>query len=175
MQKPWIRAGYTLFAQQGPASLKVEVLARRVGTNKSSFYHHFADMEGFTQRLLEQHDGRVRQIVELERQCPRLVPDLLRLLVSVEEDLLFNRQLRSHRAVPAFRQVVDATDREMAGALLPVWADAFGLTDRLPAARLLLALVVENFYLQLTNQPLTYEWLLKYVGELRALVEKLAP
>ena len=173
MKEPWIRAGCTLFAHEGPAGLKVEVLARRVGKNKSSFYHHFADLEVFTEQLLTYHLKRVRDIANLERQCPRVVPDLLRLLVTVEEDLLFNRQLRSHRAVPAFGQCVEATNQEIAGALVPVWAEAFGLADRPQVARRLLHLVVDNFYLQLTHQVLTYEWLLTYVGQLRTLVQEL--
>ena len=174
MKEPWMQAAYTLFAQQGPAGLKVEVLARQVGKSKSSFYHHFADLEVFTEQLLAYHLERVRYIADLERQCPRVVPDLLRLLMTVEEDLLFNRQVRTHRAVAGFQDCIDTTNREIAGAILPQWAEAFGLTDRPEVARLLLNLVIDNFYLQLTSQPLTYEWLLQYTGELRRMVRGMA-
>ena len=173
MKESWIQAAYTLFAQEGPPGLKVEILSRRVGRSKSSFYHHFADMEVFTERLLTYHMERVRYIADLERACPRIVPDLLRLLLTVEEDLLFNRQLRSHRAIPAFWKCIETTNRKIAGAILPMWADAFGLTDRPQAARLMLNLVIDNFYLQLTNQPLTYDWLLNYISELRLLVREM--
>lgn len=162
--------GHMLFARQGPTGLKIEVLAKQVGKSKSSFYHHFADTEVFTEQLLSYHMERVQRIADLERQCLRVVPDLLRLLVTVEEDLLFNRQLRSHRTVLAFRKCIEITDREIAKAILPTWAEAFGLADRPEVARLMLNLVIDNFYLQLTNQTLTYEWLLTYVRELRLMV-----
>ena len=174
MKAPWIKAGYTLFAKEGPPGLKVEVMAKRVSTSKSSFYHHFADIEVFTEQLLNYHMERVKHIANLERECSRVAPDLLRLLVTVEEDLLFNRQLRSHRATPGFRKCIEATNREIAGAILPVWAEAFGLADRPQVARLMLSLVVDNFYLQLTNQTLTYEWLLNYISELRLMVRGMA-
>lgn len=170
MKEPWIRAAYTLFAQEGPFGMKVEVLAKRVGISKSSFYHHFADMEVFTEGLLNYHIDRVKHIADLERQCPRVVPDLLRLLLTVEEDLLFGRQLRTHRAVADFQKCIEITNCEIAGAILPVWAEAFGLADRPQVARLLLNLVIDNFYLRLTNQTLTYEWLLSYISELRLMV-----
>ena len=96
------------------------------------------------------------------------------MLLTVEEDLLFNRQLRSHRAIPAFRQCVQTTDRAIADALLPQWIDTFGLTDRPQVARLMLNLVIDNFYLQLTGQPLTYQWLLNYINELRLMVQAMS-
>lgn len=149
MKELWIRAAYTLFALEGPAGLKVEVLAKRVGISKSSFYHHFADMEVFTEGLLTYHMERVRYIADLERQCSRVVPDLLRLLLTVEEDLLFHRQLRTHRAMTDFRKCIETTNREIAKTILPMWAETFGLADRQQVARLMLNLVIDNFYLQL--------------------------
>ena len=174
MRDSWIQAGHALFAEKGPAGLKIEILARQVGKSKSSFYHHFADIEVFTEWLLSYHMERVQRIADLERQCPRVVPDLLRLLITVEEDLLFNRQLRSHRTVTAFRKCIETTNREIAKAILPTWAGAFGLADRPEVARLMLNLVIDNFYLQLTNQTLTYEWLLNYISELRSMVRGMA-
>lgn len=173
-ERLWIQTGYVLFAQQGPTGLKVEVLARQVGKSKSSFYHYFADVEVFTERLLSYHTERVKHIAHLEQQCPRVVPDLLRLLVTVKEDLLFNRQLRIHRTASDFQKCIEITNCEIARAILPVWAEAFGLADRLEVARLMLDLVIDNFYLQLTNQSLTYEWLLNYVSQLRLMVQGMA-
>jgi AcrR family transcriptional regulator len=170
MKDPWIQAGYTLFAGRGPAGLKIDVLAKRAGVSKSSFYHHFADLEGFIESLLAQHMKRVRYIADLERACPAIVPDLLQILLTVEEDLLFNRQLRHHRAIPTFRNCIRVTNNEIADALLPQWSAAFGLADRPHVARVMLDLVIDNFYLQLTEQPLTYEWLLNYIDGLRLMV-----
>ncbi|NQZ48466.1 MAG: TetR/AcrR family transcriptional regulator, partial [Erythrobacter sp.] len=65
---PWIKAGYTLFAEEGPQGLKVEVIARRVNKSKSSFYHHFADLEVFTEFLLDHHLKQSAHLAELEKE-----------------------------------------------------------------------------------------------------------
>ena len=51
----WIKAGYEVFAASGQDALRIEPLARMVGRSKSSFYHHFADMELFVEHLLAYH------------------------------------------------------------------------------------------------------------------------
>ena len=72
---PWIEAGYELFAAQGPDGLRVETLARKVGISKSSFYHHFADIDVFTERLLEWHLDRAVEIAGRARDCRTFDPD----------------------------------------------------------------------------------------------------
>lgn len=67
--------------------------------DKSPFYHHFADLEVFIQILLKHHLERAKMIADKERLCKNVVPDLLRLLVEVKSDLLFNRQLRINRNI----------------------------------------------------------------------------
>ena len=44
----WIKKGYEIFAISGQNGLKIEPLAKTVGKSKSSFYHHFTDLELFT-------------------------------------------------------------------------------------------------------------------------------
>ena len=166
----WIEVGYEIFALEGPKALKVEVLARQVKKSKSSFYHHFADLEVFTKILLDYHLERSRIVGELERQCKQLVPDLLRVLVEVKLDLFFSRQLRVHRDVPQFRKCFEAVTEEVGDAMLGIWAEALGLTDNSYLAQLVLNLTLENFYLQITPETLHYDWLENYVRELQAMV-----
>lgn len=169
-QQPWIDSGYELFAKEGPSGLKVERLARLVNKSKSSFYHHFADLEVFTELLLQTHLERSERLVERERQCVRLVPDLLLVLVDARTDLLFNRQLRVHRDRPDFRRCFERTSRDVGEAMGAIWAEALHLEDNSHLAQVVLNLVLENFYLQLTEENLTYEWLLAYVNGLRSMV-----
>jgi AcrR family transcriptional regulator len=51
----WIKTGYEIFALSGQSGLKVEPLAKKVGKNKSSFYHYFADLDLFIDELLNFH------------------------------------------------------------------------------------------------------------------------
>ncbi len=172
-QQPWINCGYDLFAREGPEGLKVERLARLVSKSKSSFYHHFADLEVFTELLLQTHLERSERLVERERQCAQLVPDLLLVLVEAKTDLLFNRQLRVHRDRADFRQCFERSSRDVGEAMGTIWAEALSLEENSPLAQVVLNLVLENFYLQLTEENLHYDWLLTYVKGLQAMVSSL--
>ncbi|GAB4420779.1 MAG: hypothetical protein OHK0039_34810 [Bacteroidia bacterium] len=171
--QPWITAGYRRFALEGPTGLKVEVLARDVHKSKSSFYHHFADLEVFTSLLLDHHLAQTRIIATRERQCKTLVPELLHLLLEYKIDLFFSRQLRIHRNLPTYKACFVRANEEIGDAFLDVWAGAIGLEGKTALARHVLSLVLENFYLQLTPETLSYEWLLTYFADIRHLVDGL--
>ncbi|HAI76582.1 MAG TPA: TetR/AcrR family transcriptional regulator [Microscillaceae bacterium] len=169
LKQPWILVGYALFANHGPQGLKVEVIARQVQKSKSSFYHHFADLEVFTELLLQYHLLQCAHIAEHERNCQQLIPDLIELLLSFKQDLLFSRQLRIHNQVPAFRRCFEAANALVGDALLEVWADSIGLTQQKALAGNLLHLVTEKFYLQMTAEKFSYEWLLQFFQSTLAL------
>ena len=170
-KQPWILVGYHLFAREGPKGLKIEVIARQVNKSKSSFYHHFADLEVFTQILLEHHLERAKTIADKERLCKNVVPDLLHLLVEVKQDLLFNRQLRINRNISQYKQCFEKASREVGEAILGIWAETLSLDNNSDLAHMVLNLSLENFYLQITEETLTYEWLLNYVSELQMMVK----
>ena len=169
--EPWLTAGYEIFSQEGPNGLKVERLARIVGKSKSSFYHHFADLEIYTSFLLEYHMKQVDVLFEKEKACQRVVPDLLHILVEHKEDLLFNRQLRVHRSVPAFQKCFEKANQLSVESIVGIWAEALGLEHESYLAQMVLMLTMENFYLQITEETLTYEWLENYIFQLQNMVQ----
>ncbi|WP_299462404.1 TetR/AcrR family transcriptional regulator [uncultured Microscilla sp.] len=172
-QMPWVLAGYQLFAQAGPQGLKVEVIARKVQKSKSSFYHHFADLEVFTEFLLHYHLHQAALIAERENQCKNIAPDLVEVLVDAKQDLLFNRQLRVHRQVEAFRLCFEKSTQYVNEAFLQVWALELGIAPKVPLAQNMLDLLMENFYLQITAENLTHEWLSDYFIKIKATVKDL--
>ena len=167
---PWILVGYNIFSKEGLTGLKVEVIARKVGKSKSSFYHHFADMDIFMEALLNYHLERAIVIAEMEKSCKQVVPDLLNVLIEVKEDLLFNRQLRINRQIPAFKMCFERSSTVVGEAILGIWAEMLGLRDNSHLAQIVLNLSLENFYLQITEDTLTYDWLLNYVNDLKKMV-----
>lgn len=172
IKQPWIDAGYELFAKHGPDGLKIEVISRIVGKSKSSFYHHFADLEVFTAFLLRYHLDQSEIIIAKEKQCKNVVPELLHVLVEHKQDLLFNRQLRVHRDVNEFAECFQKTSSEVGAAVLGIWAEALDLQDNSRLALMILRLSLENFYLQITEETLTYEWLKKYVTDLQTMARE---
>ena len=69
----WISAGYENFALTGPSGLKIEPLAKKVGKNKSSFYHYFADLELFMEELLKYHLQQSKIIAEKDAISSKLL------------------------------------------------------------------------------------------------------
>ena len=166
----WIEAGYHTFAYEGPVGLKVERLANKVQKNKSSFYHYFADLEFFQEHLLKHHMLQVDVMAEKEMNCETQA-DLVDVIVEHKIDLLFNRQLRIHRENPAFKSCFEKTNEVTARALGPLWAKILKLDDQSYLAALVLKLGLENFYLQITDETVTHEWLNHYFEEFKSLVK----
>lgn len=169
-QDVWIQAGYKTFAHEGPNSLKIEAIARQVGKSKSSFYHHFADLEVFTEILLTYHLEQATAITTQAAQCQNMVPDFLNMLLGVKDDILFNRQLRIHRHNPTFKACFEKAHTPLEAAFLEVWGEYLGLTDQGHVAKMLLSLTVENFYLKITPDNLNKDWLVAYLGEIQLMV-----
>lgn len=48
----WLLAGLTLLRDRGQGALTIDALCRALGLTKGSFYHHFADIEAYQDRLL---------------------------------------------------------------------------------------------------------------------------
>jgi AcrR family transcriptional regulator len=170
IKDPWIKIGYDLFAHEGPNGLKIELLARKVAKNKSSFYHHFADMEVFTNQLLAYHLTQSKAIALQAKECKAIDPDLILLLISVKTDILFNRHLRVHRDNAVYKKCFLEANQPIEEALLPIWTAALGLTTKKNLSKIILNLTIENFYLQVTDTNLTHEWLVSYFDEIKKMV-----
>ena len=170
-QKPWINKGYRVFALEGPTGLKVERLARSVGRNKSSFYHHFADSELFIELLLDHHLEQAMIMGEKEKRASDF-EGLIAILVEHKVDLLFNRQLRIHRENPEFQRCFTKTNEIVGASILALWSRELGLSDNSYLARLVLKLSMENFFLQITDETLNKRWLHDYFAQLRMMVKE---
>lgn len=166
----WVQAGYSCFAKTGPTGIKIEVLARSVGKSKSSFYHYFADTELFVQELLQEHLRRAKHIAQRMQSCQRMVPDMLQVLLGIREDIFFQRQLRIHRQEELFLSCAEQAHEPIEEAFLDIWAQALGLSSQTYIARIFLKLVVENFYLRLTEEAFSEQWLLSYLQEIQRMV-----
>jgi AcrR family transcriptional regulator len=59
----WIKAAIAVLAEHGADGLRVEVLAKRLGVTKGSFYWHFKDRRDLQDEVLALwKDGRIRDI-----------------------------------------------------------------------------------------------------------------
>ena len=172
-ERAWVAVGYELFAKAGPSGLKVEAIARQVGKSKSSFYHRFADVECFTELLLHHHVQRAEAIARAERMCKNIVPDLVDYLMTIGQDLFFNRQLRVNRHITSFSACFEQTAKRITAGFLDLWAKEMGLDSRLLVADAVLGVALEGFYLQLTERTFTRDWLVSYFEQMRHMIAEL--
>jgi AcrR family transcriptional regulator len=62
-RKAWIQAATDALAEEGLTGLRVEVLAKRCGVTKGSFYWHFRDRQELLDEVLNLwKDGRIRDV-----------------------------------------------------------------------------------------------------------------
>lgn len=168
-EKKWIEIGYRTFAYDGPNSIKIIRMAQKLNKSKSSFYHLFGNLEIFTQRLLDFHLEQAKCIVIKESNAKN-EKELIEVLIQHKIDLLFNRQLRFHRETSIFENCFNEINQISFPALVPLWKEIIGLSDNSYLAEMVLALSIDNFYLQITESTLNEEWLKFYFKSIRDMI-----
>ncbi|MFY7825946.1 MAG: TetR/AcrR family transcriptional regulator [Flectobacillus sp.] len=165
----WIKEGYKIFAISGQGNLKIEPLAKMVGKSKSSFYHHFADIEIFIELLLKYHIEQSKIIAQKEKQAQKIDPELINILLAHKIDLLFNRQLRINQNIELYSSTLDISNRIVGDAFVNVWVKDLGLNLSRKQLEGIFTLALENFFLQINTETLNYEWLSKYFQSLKKI------
>lgn len=82
-KEDWLRTGFLALTDAGPAALKAEPLARRLGTTKGSFYWHFADVPTFQAALMADWEARAYQAIVEEVPQGHTAAQRLRHLAQV--------------------------------------------------------------------------------------------
>jgi AcrR family transcriptional regulator len=165
-EQKWIIAGYTRFALHGPKGLKIEQLAKMLNTSRSSFYHHFLDLDIFTNALFDYHLQRSEIMCEATMQCKSMNPDFINSILNFKEDVLFNKQLRINRHLYNYCSYIEKTHTPIERAFLNIWAKELNLLKNIGSAQMLLKLVVENFYMRISEENLNFQWLEHYLQEI---------
>lgn len=165
----WIKEGYEIFANSGQSGIKIEPLAKRVGKSKSSFYHHFSDIEIFIDFLLKHHIKQSKIISQKEQQAKNIDPELINILVEHKTDLLFNRQLRINQNIKSYSLALDKSNKSVGNAFINVWVKDLGLKLSQKQIEGIFTLALENFFLQINIETLKYEWLSSYFKNLKKI------
>jgi AcrR family transcriptional regulator len=171
VELPWVEAGYEIFSQQGPDGLKIEQLARKVGISKSSFYHHFADLSIFQEMLLGYHLECAKLVAERAGRCSSMVPDFINLVIDVKPYVMFNRQLRIHRANVSFLLCFERAVSVVGDELQVLWSEMLDLKDEPRISATILNVALDLFYHRVTENNLTYEWLLDFIEEIKGFLK----
>lgn len=165
----WIEVGYKIFALEGFKALKVERLAKKVGISKSSFYHHFADLDTFIEILLQHHIRQSHILAQKEQNAKNIFPELIDILVEYKIDLLFNRELRVHRNNPLFAETLSKSNEAIGNSFMLIWIKELNLQLSHVQLDAIFELALENFFLQINSENLNPQWLASYFLNLKKL------
>lgn len=165
----WIIKGYETFALLGHKGLIIEQLARGVGISKSSFYHHFADLDIFIEKILLHHLKKSSIIAEKERKAEKINPDLINILIEHKTDLLFNRQLRIDSNKSNFKDALIKSSKIIGTDFIKLWLTDTKLNLTSKQAEGIFELAMENFFLQINQDNINQEWLSTYFDNLNRI------
>jgi AcrR family transcriptional regulator len=171
-QIQWIHVGYKMFANNG--IVQIEPLAKEVGKSKSSFYHHFADLELFMEALLQYHIAQSYIIAEKEKKAKNINPELIDILVAHKEDLLFNRQLRVHSHIPFYNDIICQSNKIIGEAFRWLWTKELNPKFSTSQIEVFFNLALDNFYMQATSENLNHKWLVEYFDNIKESARKFA-
>lgn len=165
----WLSKGYQLVAESGFQALKVEPLAQEVGISKSSFYHHFADLEVFTEALFDHHLDQAKVMAEKEKKAKSIDPELIEILLEHQLDLLFHRQLKFHQNRKDFASTIQKANEFIGEELLMLWIRDLNLPLTQKQLTGVFDLAMENFFLQANAENLNEVWLRGFFEQLRKI------
>jgi AcrR family transcriptional regulator len=165
----WIIKGYETFALFGEKGLKIEQLAKDVGISKSSFYHHFADLDIFMEELMQHHLKNSAVIANKEKLAKTINPELINILLEHKTDLLFNRQLRINSNKSKYKDTLMKSNYIVGKDFISLWLTDTKLIIQQKQAEGLFELALENFYLQINSENLNKSWLENYFENLNRI------
>ena len=167
----WVIKGYEIFALFGENGLKVEQLAKNVGISKSSFYHHFADLNIFVEKLFLYHLKRSKIIAEKEKKAKSINPELINILIEHKTDLLFNRQLRFNTNKQNYKDTLVLSNKIIGKDFIVLWLTDIKTPLASAPAEGLFELALENFFLQINSANINEVWLLDYFENLKRITK----
>jgi AcrR family transcriptional regulator len=167
VDQPWIEIGYSLFSRDGASGLKVDLIAKKIGISRSSFYHHFADMEIFQEKLLQYHLTRAKRASEKVKLCKTMDPEFLLMMVEEKEYILFNRQLRNSREVPLYKTSFETAIGYMIEPVMPLWSEMLGLKHKPDVALKCFMMTADILFHRMTAENMNFEWLKAFLDEMK--------
>ena len=172
IEQPWIETGYQLFSKEGPAGLKVDQLARRVGISRSSFYHLFADLDVFQEKLLAYHGQRAQQAAEKVKQCKVMDPDFIQVIMEEKDYVLFNRQLRIYRDNAVYKAGFENAIALVGKETMGIWTEMVGLQHKPEMARSFFKMTADILFHRITEENINFEWLHSFMSEMKTFVKE---
>ncbi|PCE66604.1 TetR/AcrR family transcriptional regulator [Sediminicola luteus] len=173
----WIEKGYEQFALFGPEYLSINRLSKELVLSRATFYHHFGDIEGYIEAILQTHKAAAKQFDSwCKKECNQFFPDIYVHLSQAKIPFLFTRQMFLHRHIPlyeaTFLEVFKASSDTFA---LDLFAQQFDLPRNAENTFKLWITVCEAWYSRIDPEDLSTESMMALGKEVLASVLSLSP
>jgi AcrR family transcriptional regulator len=172
-KEQWVEVGYDVFAKDGLPGLRIEVLARMLGLNKSSFYHFFGDLENYKGELMRRHFTRVDHLVSDMALCTNFDPDFLNMLIQHKGTVIVHMQLVSNRTVPLFFNAYERINDMVDPKAMPYWSAFIGIPHNPDLALQYWQVIRDMFYSRISLDNLNYTFLKNIAQEAKGIAEKM--
>lgn len=169
----FIVVGYEAFAIHGEKGLNVEQLSKKVGVNKSSFYHYFVDKSQFFDGLLRHHTQQIKLMGEKERKTSKIDPDLIEIFLEHKIDLLFNKQLRFGAENKHYEAIVQQSCLIIGNDFINIWIKDLQLPFTALQLEGIFNLAMAHLFVQINADNFTRDWLAQYFQDFKKMVQRL--
>jgi len=166
-QEKWLELSYEFVAENGFDQLSENAIARMIDKSKSSFYHHFGDLENFKLDLLDYHYQRAQAFTAKVEECENIYPGIIHLLLEHKVDMFFHKQVRINRNQPASKKSIEKVFKLYEDAILEKWIIFLDLGYYKIFVKKLNRFMAEHFFLSITQEEYNYEWLNNYLKEIK--------
>jgi AcrR family transcriptional regulator len=169
----WITAGYDIFASEGPEGIRIEKLAKKIGLNKSGFYHYFGDKKDFFFELIQYHYSINDQYLNQLPHITDFDPGFFNLILKYKTTLLFQSQLIKHSGNPLFKGGFDRVRTGTEMHISRVWSDYLGLNKEPELSIGIFNLFRNSFFIRVTPDNCNIDFLREQASQVRDLIQKL--
>jgi AcrR family transcriptional regulator len=168
----WLKEGYSLLAKEGPAGIQVERLARIIGVNKSGFYHHFGDRDGYLEELNKYHESLTKKFSNEVTHLKHFDPDYFEVLVEYKDSFFVNMHLGRYRVNHKFKEAVNYGRNVNEKKIIPLWAEYINITDNQDLAFEIWKVVRDAVYLRLTYNDMNVESINNAIKDIKGIFER---
>lgn len=166
-KEKWLQKAYEHFAEYGPEALRIQKIASELDVPRTTFYHHFADMEDLVTQLLERYIIQVDKMIKNHKdEMKQLIPDLYELMSENPLNLKFGRQLFLNRSNPVYNMVFIKSREKTNRVLVPLFIEYYQLNIPLRLAEDVWNSMAESWYSRLQPDDLDAGTLQKLAEEI---------
>jgi AcrR family transcriptional regulator len=172
-REKWVKEGYSLFAKEGTAGLQVERLARIIGVNKSGFYHHFGDREGYLEELTKYHEKLKKKFSSEITHLKQFDPDYFEMLIKFKDSFFVDMHLGRYKVNSKLNGTLNSVGPINEMKIIPLWKEYINVTDNPELAFEIWNMVRDAVFLRLTYNDMNVDSITRAIKDIRGIFERL--